>query len=114
VTQAFDGDDGEFGLDDGCDLFGHVEHLVVVGDQAVPTGLVKGDDQRSVVQIGQAAVDDLQVGDLHVGRQEVVHGVDQWDGEVLIQRHILDTDAVTQRPVIQPVATLREPVGPHE
>lgn len=64
MTEAFDGDDGEFGLDDGCDLFGHVEHLVVVGDQAVPTGLVKGDDQRSVVQIGQASVDDLQVGDL--------------------------------------------------
>lgn len=65
MTEAFDGDDGEFGLDDGCDLFGHVEHLVVVGeDQAVPTGLGKGDDQRSVVQIGQASVDDLQVGDL--------------------------------------------------
>lgn len=86
MTKALDRDDGEFRLDDGRHLFRHIEHLVIVGYQPISAGLIQGNDQRTVIEIGQAPVDGLEMGNVHIGRQEVGDGVDQWDREVLIQR----------------------------
>jgi len=65
---------------------GDVEHLVIVGDQAVPAALVQRDDQRSVVQVGHSRVNAVKVHDIEGGGQVWPHRVDQRCRKVLVER----------------------------
>jgi hypothetical protein len=85
VTKSFDRDNYCAGLDDRRNLVRHIEHLVVVGDQAVPPELTQANKQRPVIKIGETSVDLMETLHLYVDRKVRADSAYERRWEVLVE-----------------------------
>jgi len=78
MAQRLDCDNHRLDLHDGRDLIRDVEHLVVVGDQAVESELGESDKELTIAEVREPWVDVGEVRQVDVLGPIVPYGIDQW------------------------------------
>lgn len=87
VTDCLDGEDSEPGGDDGGELTGILQHLVVACHESRVSKLMKSDDKLAVIEICKPLIYTVKRQQVDVAH-ELMQTVKDGDGEVVIEWYV--------------------------